>query len=76
MGAGRRVGEMELNLLPCPQTPRFALLAVALAHLKDRENAGQATKLKMELPALISAPHKELGTVAFGSEGSLGFSGP
>jgi len=68
---------MELSLLPCPQTPRFALLAVRLAHLiKDSENAGQATKLKMEPMALISAPHKELGTVAFGSEGSLGFSGP
>jgi len=63
-----------LSLKGDPPHIRFALLAVALAHLKDRENAGQATKLKMELPALISAPHKELGTVAF--QGSLGFSGP
>jgi len=50
-------------------------LAVALAHLQDGENAGQAMKLKMELLALIPARHKELGTVAFG-RGSLGFSGP
>jgi len=42
---------------------RFALLAEKLAHLKDGENAGQAMKL---MPmALIPAPHKELGTVAF-----------
>ena len=59
-----------------PPTPRFAFLAVEHEHLQDGENAGQATKLKMEPLALISAPHKELGTVAFGSEGSLGFSGP
>jgi len=44
---------------------RFACEAVEHEHLQDGDNAGQATKLMMELRALISAPHKELGTVAF-----------
>jgi len=56
-----------------PPTPRFAFLAEKLAHLQDGDNAGQAMKMMRE-PLLISAPHKELGTVAF--QGSLGFSGP
>jgi len=57
-----------------PPHIRFAYEAEKLAHLQDGENAGQAMKL---MPmALIPARHKELGTVAFGSEGSLGFAGP
>ena len=54
---------MESSLMDDPPHIRFAYEAEKLAHLKDGENAGQAMKL---MPmALIPAPHKELGTVAF-----------
>ena len=46
-----------------PQHIRFACEAEKPSRLQDGENAGQAMKL---MPmALIPAPHKELGTVAF-----------